>query len=187
MNPVADYMPELLGQLQQPGLAPDAALRLLTEAAQAYPTDPRPMVLLAAECMQQGDADRAEAIYGAVLQHAPGFAIARFQLGLLQFTSGRPVTALATWGPLDDLAEEDCLRLFKRAFEHLARDEFTETRALLQRGIVANTSNPQLNRDMQMLAERLASQVTMRDAEPAGEHAAAEEAHFLLSAYRNRH
>jgi tetratricopeptide (TPR) repeat protein len=187
MNPGTDYMPQLLQTLQAPGLAPADAVRLLADAADAHPADARPLLLLAAEFMQQGDADRAEAVYTTAVQRAPGFAIARFQLGLLQFTSGRPVMALSTWAALDELPEGDCLRLFKQAFEHLARDEFDDARALILRGMAANTTNAPLNRDMQMLLDRIAPASVPAPASHDKDKPAEEEAHFLLSAYQNRH
>ena len=188
MDTAADYMNDLLLRLQR--ATADEAVDLLLEAADAHPADARPLLLLAAEFAQAREYDRAEAVYVAALQRAPQFTIARFQLGLLQFTSGRPAVATVTWAPLDELPEDDPLRLFKQAFECLKRDDFAGADALLKRGIANNTQNPPLNRDMQMMLERLAAQQQKPAEAPAAPGAEAEApatAHFLVSAYKNLH
>lgn len=181
------YLPQLLQALQ--GATPEQAVELLTEAAASYPNDARPLLLLGAELMQAGKPDGAEAAYTVALQRAPEFWIARFQLGLLQFTSARPAIAMVTWAPLDGLEPTHPLRLFKQAFECLAQDDFEQARDLLRRGIAANTDNPPLNRDMEMLLEKLAQQgltgTPAQPGEPAPANAADE--HVFVSAYRNLH
>jgi Flp pilus assembly protein TadD len=180
-----DYMAGLLPQLQRCERA--SARRLLEEAAQAHPEDARPLTLLAAEYVHAGEIDRAEATYIAALQRAPDLAIARFQLGLLQLTSARPAAAQATWAPLDALADTDPLRLFKTGLELVAQDRFEEARRLLMQGIAQNSANPPLNRDMQMVLDRIAS---LRPGEPgeAGQPAAKPaDGHFLVSSYQKLH
>lgn len=187
MNTDADYFPVLLAQLHHAD--PATSIRLLTAAADVHALDSRPLVLLAAEFAQGRDMDRAEAAYVAALQRAPDFWIARFQLGLLQFTSARPAVAFVTWAPLDSLDGSHPLRLFKRAFECLAADGFDRATELLRMGIAANTDNPPLNHDMRMLIERIAQQQAGGN-QPARPNEPAEplaDAHFLVSTYRNLH
>ena len=43
---------------------------------------------------------------------APDFLIARYQLGFFELTSGEVDNALATWGPLLRLPEDNYLRQF---------------------------------------------------------------------------
>lgn len=188
MNNPDDYIHELMQRLQAAANAPQAAIALLADAADAHPADARPLLLLAAEFAQQRDMDRAEAAYVAALQRAPQFWIARFQLGLLQFTSARPAVAMLTWAPLDSLEENHPLRLFKQGFEHLARDDFDGARRLLALGIAANTDNPPLNQDMRMLIDRIAQQAGQpgQPAEPAEAQNPAD-SHFLVSAYQRLH
>lgn len=181
MQASVDYMPALMQRLQAPHLDPQQAIGLLADAAEEHPEDARPLLLLAAEYMELRDLDRAEAAYVAALLRAPAFPIARFQLGLLQFTSGRPVVALTTWAPLAALPDGDPLRLFTAAFECLARNDFGPARTLLLEGIAANTSNPPLNNDMRMLLQRIDEQqasLAPGDAGPAPDGD-----HFLVSAY----
>lgn len=179
-----DHLPEVLKRLQ--GAAGASALRLLQEAVQAHPDDPRLLLLLAAELVHAQEIDRAEAAYTAALQLAPDFAIARFQLGLLQFTSARPAVAMATWAPLEALGEDHPLRLFKNGLELLGQDRFAEARQWLERGIAKNAENPALNRDMRMVLDRMATLAP--EGRPPG---AAEppdpgdgQGHVLISSYR---
>lgn len=177
-----DDLAVLLQTLEQTGRG--ASLPLLEREVQAHPADPRRMLLLAAELVHAKLLDRAEAAFIATLNLAPAWPIPRFQLGLLQLTSGRLATALATWAPLEGLPDGHPLRLFKVGLEALARDEFDHARAALAEGISRNSEIPPLNRDMQQvldgiaeLAARAAAQAAAVP-EPAGDH-------FLVSTYRN--
>lgn len=147
----------------------------------------RRLLLQAAAFAQAQDYDRAEATYLALLEQAPDWDIARFQLGLLQFTSGRPAVAAATWRRLDRLDDAHPLKLFKAGFEQLARDEFAVAIDSFERGIAQNTENAPLNRDMAMVVERIRQQALPADT--PGERGEAEavspsDDHILVSVYR---
>jgi len=86
---------------------------------------------------------------------APDFAIARFQLGFFQLTSGEAADALSTWGPVALLPDGHYLRFFVGGLTHLIRDEFEETIARLEEGIAANEENPALNGDMQLIIDQV--------------------------------
>lgn len=156
----------------------------------AEPFDPGPWLLSAANLAQAGQMDRAESAYLDLVQRAPDFAIARFQLGLIQFTSARPSVAMRTWAPLDLLPETHYLRLFKQGFACLAEDQFEATARFMREGMAQNQENPPLNRDMQMLLDRLQQAGLLAGADgdagsvgpanPEGEPPT----HFLLSGYR---
>lgn len=130
--------------------------------------------------------DRAAGEMEAAIALDPALSIARFQLGLLWLTGGDAAKALAVFGPLAELPENDPLRLFGQGLSHLCRDEFAEARALLEAGIVLNTANPPLNGDMQnMIGEidKLVAglvQAPLAEAEP---ELAADGHRMLLSAY----
>jgi tetratricopeptide (TPR) repeat protein len=189
-----DYFPALLAAIKE--LEPALSIERLRQAAYDHPNDVRPLLLLAAEHAGIGRIDEAEAAYIAVLQRAPDFAIARFQLGLLQFTSARPAAARATWLPLDMLDPGDPLRLFKTGLEFLAEDKFEEAKQWLMKGIAQNQGNLPLNRDMQRLIDEIAKLqekaprpsvgTPAAPATAAKEESAADE-HFLLSSYRSLH
>lgn len=145
--------------------------------------DLRALLLQAAGFAQAQQYDRAEATYMALLERAPNFAIARFQLGLLQFTGARPAVASLTWKPLDRLDDSHPLKLFKQGFEHLALDQFDAALGKLQEGIARNAENEPLNRDMAMVIERI-RQVDRPKPSSEGEVAGAADDHFLVSTYR---
>lgn len=114
---------------------------------------------------------------------APDFAIARFQLGFFQLTSGEAMAALTSWGPIALLPEGHYLRFFVGGLTHLIRDEFPETIARLREGIAVNAENPALNRDMQLIIDKVAeikSQVA-RPLDAEGEAASATS--FLLDQF----
>jgi len=167
--------------------------------------DPKTLLLQAGAYAQAQDYDCAEATYIAALQRAPDLAIARFQLGLLQFTSARPAVASTTWRALDRLDDRHPLKLFKTAFECLARDEFDSAIHWLHEGIAHNSENQPLNRDMQMVIDRVgelhlgSGTKNTPGADAAASEAASRaeggrdedvpdpetQAHFLVSTYRN--
>jgi len=190
----SDYMNEVLQKLQGADL--ESALRVLGEALQSHPQDARLLLLMAGQYASGQDYDRAEALYIATLHQTPDFAIARFQLGLLQFTSGRPIAALATWAPLEALPERHALRLFVQAFNSLTQNQFDEACQFLREGMVANTENPPLNKDMDLLLQRVLQSGLTTSSEPPSEapEGPTEEnpsgttnpTHFLLSNYRKQ-
>jgi tetratricopeptide (TPR) repeat protein len=186
MNTGTDYIFDLIGELRESDTP--TAVQSLNDAAKTHPDDPRPLLLMAAFFAQNGNIDQAEAAYISALRRAPDFWIARFQLGLLQFTSARPAAAMATWGPLDDLVQNHPLRLFKTAFEHIARDEFQQARLLLREGITRNTENVPLNRDMELTFSKLTdTPVPPHSEQRAANAEVTTDAHFLLASYGKSH
>lgn len=182
-KPQRDPIQELLQAL---GREKDAAgrARLLEAAAQRHPTDARIYLLIAGERMSERNVDGAEAAYIAALSLAPEFHIARFQLGLLQLTSGRPAAATATWALLDVLDEKAPLRLFKEGLLLMIQDRFDEAKTRLREGIERNKENLPLNKDMQMVIERIDRMAPPADKDDPEASAQGRE-HFLVSAYRS--
>jgi tetratricopeptide (TPR) repeat protein len=119
---------------------------------------------------------------GRAVAIAPDFALARFQLGLLQLSSGDASSAVATWSPLHNLSSEEPLRLFAQGLEYLAQDRFADTVSALTEGISRNGENPALNADMQLV---------IRDALQAMDNAGPldqpiSETHLLLRRYSDK-
>ncbi len=85
---------------------------------------------------------------------APDFAIARFQLGFFQLTSGEAENALETWGRLDRLPDGHYLREFVDGLRCLIRDDFMGTIVHLRAGIAMNSENPPQNGDMQLIIDQ---------------------------------
>lgn len=166
----------------------EAALRLLKSAIEAAPDHPLSHFLLAAEFAHAGRMQEAEAEYANTVLLAPAFEIARFQLGLLQFTSGRPSVAMLTWHPLLELPDTNPLQRFVRAFGALMSDSVQEASIHLREGIRLNRDNAALNGDMQKVLDRLAP-LTQGPHQASGEHGEKEDIsqefhHVLLSNYR---
>lgn len=137
----------ILGQDDARGLA---ALETLIAD---YPGDARLHFLRGSVLAGGGRIEDAHQAMGQAVAIAPAFRIARFQLGFLQFTSGDAASAIATWQPLREGAEEDALSSFAAGLEALAADRFDEAVDLLRLGMAQNKDNPPLNNDMAMLIE----------------------------------
>ncbi|WP_420606059.1 tetratricopeptide repeat protein [Novosphingopyxis sp.] len=134
---------------------PDADdLALVDGALRAHPDDPRLHFLYASLCAAHGRSVQAHGSFMRALEIAPDFAVARFQTGLFELTSGEASEALATWGPLLRLPEENYFRQFVEGLTHMIRDEFGPAIARFRRGIALNIENPPLNDDMNMLIEQ---------------------------------
>lgn len=126
----------------------------LKKALNDYPDDPRLVFMMGSVLAGSGDLVNAHVYLSRAVELAPEFAIARFQLGFFELTSGESNQALKTWARLDMLPEEHYLKLFSSGLRHLIRDEFVECVALLERGIASNEENLPLNHDMQLIIER---------------------------------
>lgn len=144
-----------------------------------FPADPRIHFLRGSVLAgRQLYAEGREAMAKAV-EIAPGYEIARFQLGFLELTSGDPGAATATWAPLHDLEPDHYLRRFVTGLEHLARDEFPEAISALRDGIARNPENPLMSTDMQRIIEEVEAKLGDQEAkeEPVSS------AHLLLQQY----
>jgi hypothetical protein len=133
----------------------ERGLQRLDVLLEDYPLDPRlhflrGSVLAGLQRYGEGHVSMKRAV-----EIAPGFAVARFQLGFLEFTSGDAGAAEETWGPLEALGGEDPLVLFSRGLQHLARDEFRSAIDLLRQGMGRNTENPLISSDMQLIIDRI--------------------------------
>jgi len=121
----------------------------------SFPEDPRLHFLRGSILASIGRPIEALPALRRAVELAPDFAIARFQLGFFQLTSGEAANALATWGPLALLPEDHYFRLFVGGLTHLIRDEFAQASAQLRKGIDANEENAPLNRDMQLILDQI--------------------------------
>ncbi|MBX3625344.1 MAG: hypothetical protein KF892_10055 [Rhizobacter sp.] len=181
-------LPPVLQQAMQASSAGDmdTAMRLLRTAIHDLPDHPLPHFLLAAELAQGGKMEEAEAAFANSVLLAPAFETARFQLGLLQFTSGRVSMAMLTWQPLVELPDTNPFHRFVSGMAALAADRFEEAAHHLREGMKLNHDNPPLNTDMQMLLDRIAQHTgdTSKAAERDDEESAQASHHVLLSNYQ---
>ena len=159
----------------------DEALVVLDQALAEWPEDARLRFLRGSIQAQSAQYDIAMKDFETAVTLDPEFDIARFQLGLLHLTSGRPGRALRVWERLDRLDDTDCLKLFKTGLAYLIDDRFEDCVRLLQAGISNNSQFPPLNRDMQMVIDRLhAHHAVVSESEVKSEDPSM---HVLLSGY----
>jgi len=117
--------------------------------------------------------EEAQTAMRTSIEIAPAFAIARYQLGLLQLTSGDATAAETTWAPLQELPSDNYMRLFASGLCHLARDDFAGAIALLKEGISRNQENPMMNSDMQMMITEAQKKLDEQGAAPEPEFTSA--------------
>lgn len=132
----------------------EAGLASISELLSSYGRDPR-LHFLRGSLLVSKAPQAAEAAMSEALKCEPGFAICRFQLGLLQLSSGNPAAAVRTWGPLGSLGESHPLRILALGLRRLSEDRFSEARELLLQGIALNAENEAVNADMQLLLDEL--------------------------------
>jgi len=130
-------------------------LALIDRALADFPQDPRLHFLRGSVLAGIGRPIEALAALKTAVDQAPDFAIARFQLGFFQLTSGEAADALSTWGPLALLPDGHYLRAFVAGLTYLIRDEFPQAMEQLRIGIAANEENAPLNRDIQLIIDRI--------------------------------
>ena len=171
----------------------EAALLLFEQAAAASPDSGVPHFLMGAEYASLGDLDKAEAGFANAILLSPALVIARYQLGLLQFSSARVAMALITWQPLLELEDDSPLPFLVQGFSALAQDHFNEARLLFEAGIARNLDNPPLSEDIQKVLLEIGLQTRIPDAEagsPSSNQAEMQDhdgsSHILLSNYQQQ-
>ena len=160
----------------------DDALKLLQRAIDANPKDGNPHHVRGAIFASRGQiTDAVEAMTQALALN-PQLAGVRFQLGLLHFTSGNVVAAQAVWQAFDALDADDPWRLFKTGMLHLAKDEFEDCVAMLERGI-SLCGVASINKDMQRVIEQVNLAVSARPPATDKPGARTNPQHVLLTRY----
>lgn len=162
----------------------DEALAQYRRAAELNPRAALPHFLEGAELAQLGQFNEAEAAYATALLLAPAFEMARYQLGLLQFTHERVAVGLMTWGPLFELPPSNPLQRIVHGFSALVRKDFALALACFHEGIAANRDNDALNYDIQMVIQRIESINATAPASRQDEGGGADNLHVLLANYR---
>ena len=146
----------------------DEAIQYLKRALVLEPKSGILHHLLGAVYAQLGMIDRAIDEMTQATVCNPQLHMARFQLGMLYFTSANLPEAETASEPLGTLPEDNPLRIFRSGLLHMARDEFPAAVADLKRGLELNTEHPSLNHDMQMLLEMSQQAIAESDAQAAG-------------------
>jgi len=144
---------------------------------------------MGAEHAALGQVEEAEAAFANAVLMEPGLTMARYQLGLLQFSSARPALALVTWQPLLSLGQEDPLPHLVRGFEALGHDRFDIARQHLKDGLARITANTALAEDIHRvirgIEQATAGASTPTTATPPHE-AEEEHSHVLLANYQQQ-
>lgn len=170
------------------------AIELLRRAKREEPSSAWASFLLAAHLAQAGRYDEAEIEYSNSLLLNPDLAIARYELGTLQFTSGRTTAGMLTWQPLLALPEDHYLKIFVQGYIALAGEKLADAAAQFELGVASNRENLPLNANIKLLVHRireLSPPSSLQDSRTrAADQAPIDAAtgHFLLSSYgKNLH
>ena len=140
-------------------------LAQLRRAVLEEPRNGERRYLLGAELAQQRDYEGAVLEMSAAVALNPLLHVARLQLGLLHLTLAQPHHTIAVLAPLEELSDDSALKHFKHGLEALIRDDFDSCVRALEMGIAANRDNLPLNRDMQLIVERVKSVTAERESQ----------------------
>lgn len=165
----------------------DQALELFRQSAAADPAWGIPHFMIGSEYASHGDMEQAELALANAVLLAPEFPMARYQLGTLQFSSGRAATALVTWQPLLSLSGEEPLSHFVLGYSALAQDDFAAAIAHYEKGLSLNSNNEALSGDIRQILARIAALGLPKP--ESGEEALPADAadnHVLLSNYQRQ-
>jgi tetratricopeptide (TPR) repeat protein len=132
----------------------DAALIAFHRALASTPANALTYFLIGSEYAGSGQTDLAETALMTAVVLSPKFQLARYQLGLLQFSSGRAGLALGSWEPLLDLDSNSHLASFVRGFAALATDDFAAARSHFSQGLSLNKDNLAVSEDIRRLLAR---------------------------------
>lgn len=134
----------------------DRAMTILRSAMNRSGEDPLPWLLLGAELASTGQMTEAESAYANAVLRFPRVPIARFQLGLLQLSSGRLAQAALTWDALLNGSDDDPLRHYVEGFLALAVDDFDAARHRFDLGLQLPQTNEALVADIRKTLAQMA-------------------------------
>lgn len=126
-------------------------LKSIDDLLAKHPDDPRLHFMRGSVLAGKAQPLEAHGAMQRAVEIAPGFAIARYQLGFFELTSGEADRALSTWGPLLAEADDNYLRVFVEGMTHLIRDEFEPAIEKFEHGMRLNQENEPLNNDIKLL------------------------------------
>lgn len=167
----------------------ECALVLLTRAASEQPSSGIPHFLMGSEYAALGQIAQAEAAFSNAVLLAPHLPVARYQLGLLQYSSGRVPAALVTWQPLLELGEGSPMQHWVRGFGALAQDQLDAAKAHFERGVQLNLDNLPMSADILKIVREIDAVQSSPSADPASVASgppaddAEASAHFLVTNY----
>lgn len=135
----------------------DQAIEGLKRFLEQYPQHEVAMGLLGAAYFQIGLPARARECYEQVLELNPQNALARFQMGMLQFSQAELQAALATWAPL--LSDShDFMAHFHSALACLELGDTARASALVEGAARSMPVGHPLFAQLESIRERLSRQ-----------------------------
>lgn len=163
----------------------DVAITHLKRAIEIAPDNARAHYMLGAEHAEIGMFEQAIADMQYAINLGLDLPTAHFQLGLLYVSSGCVREAIEAWAPLDKLAPNDPLYLFKTGLTHLAQDEFAESATALKQGLETQAAPEALNHDMRAILEQVQAHLSEATTPEHTAVSSGTSRHVLLSAYRH--
>ena len=143
---------DVVGQLRDDD---QGGLATIGRYLQSWPLDPRLHFLKGSVLAGLQRYDEARGAMARAIEIAPDYALARFQLGFLDLTSGRAIDALGVWQPLGALPDDFPLRVLAEGLANLCADQFGEAVRLLRKGMALNAEHPLINGDMQLILDEI--------------------------------
>ena len=135
-----------------------SAIELFKQAINEQPASSAAHFLLGSEYAASGDISRAEQHISMALLLNPQWDVARYQLGLLQFSDARVAAALLTWQPLTQHADGSAIAHWIQGFTALAQDDFVQARTYFEAGLTLNVEHPAMSQDIQRVLQKMAAQ-----------------------------
>jgi len=159
----------------------EEAVAWFKRACAASPRTAMPQLLLGSELCALRRNEEAEAAIASAVLLEPELYVARYQLGLLQFSAGRPAVAIVTWRPLLDLPDTDPLLHYVRGFVAVAQERPGEALAHYREGLACDGNNPSIASDIRRVMDGIEAlpATTEGKAAPQGQ-----DNHLLLANYR---
>lgn len=137
----------------------DQAIAYLKRVHASRPNDAVALYLLGSAHVQIGMVERGMDEISRALEIQPGMEVARLQLGLMRMSCGQAEWAREVLEPLAGLPETHCMHHFARGLLSLMEGQAEQSRAAIERGIMLNPYNMELNRDMARIADTLLDRV----------------------------
>jgi tetratricopeptide (TPR) repeat protein len=123
-------------------------------AQELAPSSGLPDFLIASELAASAQIEKAERHFARALLLDNNLVIARYQLGLLQFSSRRPEVGLITWQPLLALSELHAVKHFVMGFAALLQNDISNALENFKTGIPLS-DNPAVNSDINKIIQKL--------------------------------
>lgn len=164
-----------------------AGLAAIEHALGDFPDDARLHFLAGSLMIELRRFIEAHSALSRAVDIAPGFHLARFQLGFFELTSGEADAARTSWRPIrESLPPDHYLIRFVAGLDALIADRLTECIAALRDGIAENRENLPLNADMELIIDKCEELLAQR---PGSTHEDASDevsaTSFLLGSIRN--